>query len=140
MASAVMVTLRMSSESSEGVPLGSQVTVSKVADNVHAQLPAVMSTVLVCMHPSVLVTVRVYVPSWALVLLVIVGFCSVELNPSGPVHDQLAMSAASDVREMSSPGQTAVESAPAVPVGTRPAMMVTSSVPVHPSPSVTVTM
>jgi hypothetical protein len=47
----------------------------------------VTGTVTVAVHPHEKVTVNVYVPDAAVEMLLIDGFCLVDENPFGPVHE-----------------------------------------------------
>jgi hypothetical protein len=67
-------------------------------------------TVVEAEHPAEFVTVRVYVPAAASVTPVITGFCSVEVNPFGPVQAYEAIPSGPPIRFRSPPvnGELAV--------------------------------
>ena len=49
--------------------------------------PMVILIDVVAMHPCELVTVRLYIPALAAVILVMEGLEAVDLKPDGPVHE-----------------------------------------------------
>jgi len=48
----------------------------------------ITDVVAVAEHPNKLVTVTVYTPAAAVVTLLMLGFCKVEVNPFGPVQEK----------------------------------------------------
>ena len=71
--------------------------------------PVLITTVVVAAldtHPDELVTIRLYTPPVAAVAFAIVGFCTLEVKPFGPVHAYVVMPAGPPVRFTVEPTQT----------------------------------